>query len=48
MLMMPLSANGELPNPRGPAFGDDTREETVQCHKRKILPHAQWLEFCLK
>lgn len=42
-----------LPNPEAavpsvPTFDDDRREEIVLYHKRKILWHAQWFEFCLK
>lgn len=48
MIMRSLSANPDAANPIRPSFDDDKREETVQCHKRKLLPHAQWLEFCLK
>ncbi len=48
MIMRWLSANPDAANPTGPVSDDDKWEETVRYHKRKILPHAQWLEFCLK
>lgn len=48
MIIRSLSANPCASKPSSPSFDDEKWEKTVCCHKRKILPHAQWQEFCLK
>ena len=49
MIMRSLSTNPSAANPPlAPPPMTPEQEETVRCHKRETLAHAQRLEFCLK